>query len=150
MPAALVSLGTVIGNVVPTKLMRMGPGTAPNMKALAAIGTGLAIQMLGAQFLGKTNATNLALGAVASGVSVFIQRVLPQDFRISGLGQGTELVSEEAINDEIRQIAVAGLGQNEEFALTTVAGTSPESEVFGLDEDIEAIDLETPSTMASY
>jgi uncharacterized protein YebE (UPF0316 family) len=121
-PALMVSLGAIAGTVLPRMLKVVKPDADKKMFALAAIGTGIGLGMVGGKIVGKKNAEMLALGAVSAGVSTFLNQVLPANLRISGIGQGVEIVTESDIDAEIRKLAAGGIGDGSDV-FDTFAGT---------------------------
>jgi len=106
MPALMVAVGGVASRALPG-LLKL-PVNTRNQKAFAAIGTGIAMSLIGANFLGRKNAESLALGAIAAGVGLFVDQFLPANLK--GLGQ--EVITEAEVDDEIRALTdgVEGLG----------------------------------------
>ena len=68
MPAAMVSAGTILGEIIPARFLG-GFATTRSRKAAASLGVGFLAFMLGAKFVGKKNAEYLALGAMSAGIS---------------------------------------------------------------------------------
>jgi len=114
-PALMVSLGAIAGTVLPRMLKVVKPDADKKMFALAAIGTGIGLGMIGGKVVGKKNAEMLALGAISAGVTTFLNQVLPANLRISGVGQGIEVVTESDIDAEIRKLAAGGISGADVF-----------------------------------
>ena len=134
MPAVMVSMGAVMAKALPG-LLKL-PVSTRNQKAFAAIGTGLALSMIGANFLGKKNAEGLALGAISSGVGVFLDQFLPAQFK--GLSEEGQLITEAEIDQEIRELADGGVALGPFGAdVTTLEGLGIE------DEEISDAEIET-------
>lgn len=108
MPAAMVTAGSLLGNVLPARVLKLDATKGKATRAAAAIGTGIVAYMLGSRFLGSKNAEYLALGAMSAGISVLTKDFLPPQWRLAGLGQ--EILLEEDIDEQMQRMAVEGIG----------------------------------------
>lgn len=117
--AVQISLGAVIGRVIPARFMPTLAAT-PNTKAIASVVIGMMIAGVGRGMLGAKIAQNLGIGAIVGGVGPLIENILPAGFK--GMGQEIPLTPAE-IDEEFQSIlsgGVGGLGFAEEAEVGTV------------------------------
>lgn len=117
----MIALGGVLGNMIPAKLLKIDATATTGKRAMAAVGTGVVLGMMGRKFLPGNMARNLALGAVAAGAGMFATK-WTGTAGLGSFGLGKELTDAE-IDREISSLVSGpgyGVGTVEEFDVGTL------------------------------